>query len=208
MPNLGEEIRGLFFGLMADTHTALPAEIVSYDDSDLRAEVKLLLKDESGEARIIVDAPVLTLRANGVAVVPPYSEGDNVLLVFSEKDLEGTLFDGTPREAEYERRHSLDDAIVAGGLTASNESISVGGSSDAFRIGDEGGNGYLEINNSGEVNVNSDKVTLGSGTAEALLKEAGVTTLEGHTHPGDSGGTTGPMNETISGDVTSETTAS
>lgn len=215
MSDLGEEIRSIFFGLMADTHTALPAKIESYDENELRAEVELLVRDESGESRIIVDAPVMTLRANGVAVIPPYSQGDPVLLVFAESSLEGPLFDGTPRDNDFERRHSLDDAVVVGGLTTDQETVSVGGSSDAFRIGDESGNGYLEIDNSGDVTVESgnvtvksSNVTLGSGSAEALLKESGVTTLAGHTHPGDSGGTTGPMNETISGDVTQDTTAS
>lgn len=209
MTRLGQEIREFMLGLMADTHTALPATIEEFDEEDMRASVQLLRRDEAGEARIIVEAPVMTIRAGGIAIVPPYQRGDVVLLIFAESDLEGPLFDGDPRDPEFERRHSLDDAIVIGGLVADNQSIDVGGDASNFRIGDEDGTGYAEITPDGTVRLFFDTIELGSGTLEALVNQTGADLFNGHTHPGDSGGTTGtPIQQMGSAEVTSETEAS
>lgn len=58
------------------------------------------------------------------------------------------------------------------------------------------------------VKVNSANVQLGSGTLSALLTAAAATVYNSHTHNDPQGGITGVPNQLISGDQTTNTTAS
>ncbi len=213
----GVDVREVVHAMLSETHVVRPARIDAYDRDNQRADVELLARDETDRAPIIVDCPVATFRAGGIVLTPPYQTGDEVLLVFSDESLESQLHDGTPRDVEINRRHALDDAVVIHGLVDHSTTLSVGGSAAAACLAIEGTDQYVQLAPSGEAEVNvdtaiidADRVELGSGSLEALVQESVKDALNSHTHPGDSGGTTGPPNQQIitGSDVTTETEAS
>ena len=103
-----------------EIHTSLPAKIVSIDKQSLKADVKPLIKvkhgDEDVELPIIQEVPVCTIKAGGFIIKPPYQEGDIVLLLFSERCIDDFIYTGENTTTEAKRRHSLEDAVIIGGL--------------------------------------------------------------------------------------------
>lgn len=194
------EIRDLVLSLIQQDHNVSPATIQDFDEENMRARVKLKWKDEQGAEPVIEDAPVATIRAGGLAIIPPYQSGDEVLCVFSDVDLESTLGDDTERRPLRAQAGQMDYCMVVGGLTLDTEALSVGGDSSSLRIGTEDGSGVLSIDPSGAVQVNSQtsvkvdspSVQLGSGTVQRLVTEAFQAAFNAHTHPSPAGGSTGP----------------
>ena len=186
------EIRDLVLSLIQQDHNISSGVIQSFDGQNMRAQVKLNWKDEAGAEPIIEDAPVATIRAGGLAIIPPYQQGDTVLVVFSDEDLESTLGDDVARKPLRAQAGQLDYCMVMGGLTLDTESLSVAGDPSSLRIGTEDGSGVVSIDSSGQISLQSQSVTLGQeASAQALVTEAFQTVFNAHTHPTPTG-TSGP----------------
>lgn len=117
---LNNIIRRIVNDKISEIHTCLPAKIEKYDPQKLRAEITLLNKAElEGEEVVIppiIEVPVRVLQAGPFLIRPPYEKGDVVLVLFSERALDKILITGEPESVQLTRKHSLDDAIVLGGL--------------------------------------------------------------------------------------------
>lgn len=212
----GATVRELVQGILSEKHVASPGLIEAYDGEKMQARVKLKWKDERGNEPVIEDAPVSVLRAGGLQIIPPYEEGDKVLCVFSDPDLESTLSDESSREPIRVTQNELDYCIVIGGLFLDNETVDMAGDKSALRIGDEGGNGVLQVDDSGQikllsedsVQVQSDNIELGSGTLKKLVTEAFKQVFNSHTHPASSGSTGPPSVQLTEAQMTQNTEAS
>lgn len=206
-----EDVRSLVQRIVDQDHSSLPAKIISFDEENLRADVQLLNTDEEQNAPTIVNVPVSVIRAGGFIIRPPYQEDDIVLLVFSDTDLENSLFDGAARPPARIQTSQLDYGIVVGGLTADEEAISISGQADSLQIATEDDSGRIEVQTDGTVIVDSGSVKLGNqSNLEKLVQATVQSAINGHTHPGDSGGTTGPPNQVLIADtdLTEETEGS
>lgn len=121
-----ETIKNLVDQELSNLHVALPARIEKYDPAKLRAEVILLSKTnhEGKEVEFppILECPVRTLKAGPFIIRPPYQKGDIVQVLFNERALDQLLITGKTESVIYKRRHSLDDAVVIGGLKTESES--------------------------------------------------------------------------------------
>ena len=110
----------------------------------------------------------------------PIVAGDGCLLVFSEDNLDDFLSGG---DSEDRRKHSLNDAICIPGLYS-------GTTAGAAHSGDTclfNGGSMLRLNAGGlSGNVGGTSFSIGGGD----LIVNGISLVH-HTHPGDSGGTTG-----------------
>lgn len=125
MNDLGKFIKSLIGSEVGEIHTTLPAKIESYDAERLRADVVLLAKNnlegEMVEIPPILNCPVQVFKAGSFIIRPPYRRGDITKVDFSEKALDKLMITGESEDVEYTRTHSLDDAIVAGGLRCESE---------------------------------------------------------------------------------------
>lgn len=121
-----ETIKKLIDQELDNLHVALPARVEKYDPKSLRAEVTLLNKQkvQSEEMKFppIIECPVRTLKAGPFTIRPPYQKGDVVQVLFNERALDQLLITGKPESVLFKRRHSLDDAVVIGGLKIESES--------------------------------------------------------------------------------------
>lgn len=208
-------LRDLMQTEMATMHTCLPGKIVSWDGA--RATVKpampKLLNDGSTlPAPQIVSVPVcFSVGMNGGAVISvPLQAGDDVLLHFSQTALDGWL-SGSDDAPNDPRQFDLSDCFATplmrptvGKTDTSSLSLSYGG-------------GSLKIAASGEITIQSPKVTInapvinnglvsvnqgmnnGGGGAVACSGGFAISggdvvadgiSLKSHTHGGDSGGRT------------------
>lgn len=110
-------------GILTSINTAMPAKILSYDEVKCTAKIQPLFKaKEEGKEPVnlppIEGVPALKqkYRVNGGAVqtyTPVYNVGDVVLVVFSQRALDGAkkgniVYPGT------NRMFSIHDAVIVG----------------------------------------------------------------------------------------------
>lgn len=89
-PQLMQLIEETFEYGMTNVHTAFPAVVKSYDAETRRAEVQPSLKRKMSNGEfmdlpIIVDVPVLYFGTAKAGIHIPLEEGDEVLIVCSER---------------------------------------------------------------------------------------------------------------------------
>lgn len=149
-PNLAQALRRVLELRLAELHTAMPAEIVTYDPATQTADVRPLLRqrgvDELGavvqrELPLFVSVPVVFPGGGGFRMTLPLKPGDGVLVVFSESSLERWQTSGRAADVEL-RRHHFADAIAIPGLHA-NTAPWLGASSSALSIGSDAGPGVM-----------------------------------------------------------------
>ena len=126
MPDAEEFLKTFIRQHLLALHTAMPARIVSYDETRRRATIQPLhMTKEVGrpprELPVIQNVPVLTqrFRVNGEPqeYVPVYQPGDVVFVAFSERALDSVLAGGgRPVLPDSTRHHSLNDAVILGRL--------------------------------------------------------------------------------------------
>lgn len=98
-------------------HTAILAEILTYDPVLMQAGLQPLIQDSEFEYAPIVHASVSCLRAGGFVIRPPYQPGDIVVAVVIERGIDGVFATGEKADRVGARKHSLTDAVVVGGFT-------------------------------------------------------------------------------------------
>ena len=115
-----EEINNAIKQEIDGIHTAIPAEIVSFDANTCRAMVlpkaKIKLKDgREIDYPTLNDVPVCFpfQQSNDIAIAFPIKKGDSCLVIFCEQALDTWLEEG---DTASEIRFSLTNAIVIPGL--------------------------------------------------------------------------------------------
>lgn len=127
MPDAEEFLKTFVRQHLLALHTAMPAKIISYDETRRRATIQPLhMTKEVGrparELPVIQNVPVLAQRfqVNGgepQEYVPVYQPGDIVFVAFSERALDSVLAGGgRPVLPDSTRHHSLNDAVILGRL--------------------------------------------------------------------------------------------
>jgi hypothetical protein len=128
-PTLTTVLNAIIDKHLADVHTSLPAEIISYDYAKNLAVVRPLLKRKykTEEAAIIMptisSVPVAFQRMGPAHLRLPINPGDTGQLVFVERSIDGWLISGGAVDPLDPRKHSLSDAVFYPGLNPNNNPI-------------------------------------------------------------------------------------
>ncbi|MFT9496385.1 Gp138 family membrane-puncturing spike protein [Anaerosolibacter sp.] len=108
-------------------HTCVIAKVESYDPVKMKASVQPLNKvNYNGQFQslpLITNVPVSFLKAGSFFIRPPYAKGDLVWVAFAEHDIDNIMMTGKEESNNSDRRHSLDDAIVIGGIMPFTQSM-------------------------------------------------------------------------------------
>lgn len=197
MQELITELKEMVRGEISGVHTALPAEIKSYDaDSGLAiVKPKAKFKQPNGKTIDFPDisgVPVAFPQNKSFTIAFPIKTGDECLLIFAEQSLDFWLYG---KETDTELKHDLSNAIAIPNInTKGNPDMKRACDEDAviIKVGEtelktkKDGvyiKGNIEI--SGDIKVNGKVGTTGDVTA-------GGKSLMSHTHTGVHGGTTPP----------------
>ncbi|MTI62162.1 MAG: hypothetical protein FH762_19625 [Firmicutes bacterium] len=172
---LNKIVRKLINDKIDKLNVALPARILKYDSTKLRAKIELLAKKELAGEQVtyppILEVPVSTIRAGTFVIIPPFRKNDVVQVLFNQKALDKLLITGKPQEVQYKRLFSIDDAVVIGGLQIeqADDLPDVG---ENLYIGSQDGETNIEITSDNEININcstaninADEVNLAGGGA-------------------------------------------
>ena len=156
--------------MLIDVNVCLPAKIVSYDSATQYADVQVqllqgLIDGNTAEYPIIPNVPVKHPRASGgqAFIHMPLQNGDDVILVFSQRSLDNWKTQGGMQDPDDPRKFNIADAYAL-----------VGGSAlpDAFSPATE--NAIEIVNGNSALNVFPDgkfQITNGANELITLVQQ-------------------------------------
>ncbi len=122
-------LRQLLEARLEQVHTWLPAKLIEFDHTTLRATVQATLLKVMGppenqtklEFPTIFEADVLTIKTHTFGMRAPYEVDDPICLGFYERSTEEILTDIEQRDPKFSRKHHLTDALVVRGRMTDDE---------------------------------------------------------------------------------------
>lgn len=138
---------------LMNLHTSMPAIIMSYD-ADTRTvtaqpAIQRVFTDGEGLSGPMnlppcVDVPVIFPGGGGYEITFPVKEGDECLLLFSERCIDSWFVSGEPNVPADYRQHDLSDAIAIVGLKSlakvtptDNAGMNIGSTTNRISITDD-----------------------------------------------------------------------
>lgn len=158
-----ETFRASFRGEQSKLWTAIPAIVldVNLERQIITAEgaIKGVLTNKDGsktyiDPPVFINVPICFPRGGGYAITFPLRAGDEVLLVFSSRCIDGWWQSGGVQTPPDLRMHDLSDGFAIPGPTSIPNALS-GVSSNSLRIMNEEATKYVEISES-KITVESD----------------------------------------------------
>lgn len=221
-----EAQRAAMDGKQAEMWTALPGIVTGYNPGAMTVSVQPAVNgsvtDESGNAASVslpqlVDVPVCFPTGGGFTLTFPVKSGDECIVVFSSRCIDGWWQSGGGQPPAEPRMHDLSDGMAIMGLRSQSRPLTPPADSENIQLRSDDGEQHVTITPEGDMTHQATKsLTLASpqiilkGAVSMMGFNGGKTkaTLEGtlqatddvlsgnisgksHTHPGDSGGTTG-----------------
>ena len=173
-----------------DVRVSMPARIVSFDPATKTAQVEIMLKmvdedDAPVDYPPLTDCPCVFTRGGGFHVVHPYKVGDNGLVLFSDRCLDGWFESGQAAVPMDYRIHSMSDAYFIGGADNMTNVSPI--PQNAMFIGKDDNSAGLQINSDGSVILKGASFTIEPVTNAAQVNVNGKP-VDGHTHGGVQGG--------------------
>lgn len=166
-----EALRLALDGKQAQLWTALPAIVDSFDAARMTANVqptiKAIVRQEDGtyeelQLPLLLDCPVQFPGGGGVVLTFPLAAGDEVLVVFASRCMDGWWQLGGIQPPLELRMHDLSDGFVIPQVRSQPRKLTV--STTAAQLRTDDGTAYVELNGTSKaVNV----VTPGSVSVQA-----------------------------------------
>lgn len=194
--------------------TALPAIIDSFNPDTMTATVQpaiqMTVRDDKGRTTpsdrpLLLDCPVQFPAGGGCTLTFPVQPGDECLVVFASRCIDAWLQSGGVQGQVEPRMHDLSDGFVLLGFRSQPRVIPAV-STTATQLRSDDGQAFVEIDPGSHaitaktpgplilsaplVTIEGDVKVTGRIDADGDVK-GGSISLDNHTHPGDSGGTTG-----------------
>lgn len=156
-PSWTKVIQDMVDKQLMDTHTAMPATVVSYDYDKNLAVVQPALKRKfkkdpaAVSLPLITNVPVCFPRMGKGHIRFPVNAGDEGAVVFQERSIDRWLSLGGAVDPEDSRKHHLSDAIFFPGLTSQVNVMSSKAKKTSLEIKND--KGWIEIMPNGRFKV-------------------------------------------------------
>jgi len=191
---------------LKDLHTVMPGFIDSFDPVTQTCSVqpaiqRVFVGEEPINLPVLINVPVSFPSAGGISITLPVKQGDECIVMFSERSLDNWLKFGELRPPNDRRFHDLSDGIVLMGLKSNPKAIANYDPDNlVIRKDDESVSLTVtptSIDVIGDFNVDGEISCTGTVTADVDVVGGGIS-LKNHTHPytwtdpGGSGSTSPP----------------
>lgn len=177
---------------LKNLHTALPAKVIDFNPKAqtvaLEVLVQKLMDDGQGENfPPLIHVPVAFPRGGGFSVTFPLKKGDEGIVIFSERCIDGWWEDGRTSIPLDFRTHDLSDGLFVPGISSKPRALSDFLTSGIeMRTDDKGTFIRLErglITIQGDIVHKGNTTQTGKHTASVDVVGAGVS-LKNHIHGG------------------------
>jgi hypothetical protein len=199
-PSLSELLNASVTQAFDGFFVALPGRVEKYISATQTADIKPLLKraviDQDGgedveELPVIPNVPILFMRTSQFFLSLPLSVGDNVLLLFCDRSIDGYM--GSTGAVDLDpvdlRQHNISDAVAIPGFFPISRGIKdviegdmVLGKEKGIQVRCKGATNTVEVTSSGLPNALGGFVALAALVATELTKIQ--TALNTHVHSG------------------------
>ncbi|MBM4311867.1 MAG: hypothetical protein FJ119_13100 [Deltaproteobacteria bacterium] len=181
-----EILRGAMESSQSRIWTSLPGIITAVNLTaqtvSVQPAIKGLVQQQAGgkqavDLPMLVDCPIVWPRAGGFSLTFPVAAGDECLVVFASRCIDGWWQSGGTQEPAELRMHDLSDgfAVLA---PASQTKVLTGVSADNVQLRDEAGTTFLEITPDGEINITALTEVVEKAPKIKLQDVAGTTKIE------------------------------
>lgn len=181
--------------------TAIPGIVESVDYQEQTVTVQPTIREKvnlGGEYQWVelpklIHVPFFIYSGGGYTITMPIKPGDECLVVFADMCIDAWWQSGGIQNQIDRRRHDLSDGFAICGFKSQPNTVP-GYSGSSVQI-KSGGHTIFDITAS-KVTINADVTINGSQVVSNNHRVGGTLTAGGvnmnrHTHPGDSGGSTG-----------------
>lgn len=166
-PELTDVLLNFKLTLLRELNCAKIGSISSYDPATRTAKINILLKRKTAtgvtiDYPVLLDVPVVTMQGGGAALQFPISSGDNCLVIFSDRNIDGWYETGSAQPPYTSRAHDIADGIAIVGLNSLVSNLPAGSNDETKLLY---GDGFFSIKD--------DKVSLGNTTQDLLAAMIG-----------------------------------
>lgn len=156
-------------------HTALPGRIVAFDTARQVASVQPMIEQQLMDGSrqplpMLPDVPVQFPRGGGFVLTFPVKPGDECLLVFNERCIDGWWHSGASSEPLDYRQHDLSDAVAVMGISSLPQVVPAF-ATDAVELRRLDGSAYVRLDEGGTLTLDGAKVLIKC----PVVFEAGMT---------------------------------
>ena len=160
MPSVIDQILDVVDGKIMAMNTALPGEVVAYDSTTGKAEVRALVKLKYADGAVLTppvisNVPIVLPRTTGASLTLPITAGDPVLIIFAQWSIDRWLSEGVEVEAGDARTHAMSDAFAIPGAFS-------------FKDGPTGEIGTVLKDGGTKLKITGEKVVIGNAAVELL----------------------------------------
>ncbi len=177
-----ESLRMAIDGALAQVWTAMPAVITGVDLSAQTVSCQPAIKGaqtskdgsvSSISMPMLVDVPIVWPRAGGYAVTFPVSAGDECLVVFASRCIDGWWQSGGEQEPAEKRMHDLSDGFaILAPTSQANKLANV--QTDGAEFRNESRTQFIKLSDDGKIYITATEVVM-----VADLSHTGNTTQTG-----------------------------
>lgn len=187
-----ETLRMAFDSNLANVWTALPCIVSSVDFTAMTVSAQPAIKgsvtNPDGSTRsvnlpLLVDVPLVFPTAGGFSITFPVASGDECLVVFASRCIDGWWQSGGVQEPMEFRMHDLSDGFAIIGTRSQARKLS-GWDETKLQIRSDDGATFVELSNTA-IKLKATTVAIESTTLTHNGKNIGDT----HTHSGVTSGT-------------------
>ena len=155
-----EALRAALDGKQANIWTALPGIIVSFDPEASTVTVQPAIQGSvqapDGQRRsvnmpVLPDVPVVFPGGGGMTLTFPIQAGDECLVVFSSRCIDGWWQSGGVQKAMESRMHDLSDGFALVGVRSQPQRLNPAVSAGTTQLRSDDGQTFIEMDAAGQV---------------------------------------------------------
>jgi Phage protein Gp138 N-terminal domain/GpV Apex motif len=159
--NFEASLRAAILGCIAETWHCLPGIVQSYSAQEMTVKVqpaiKIMVRPQSGNPQPqqmpqLIHVPVLFMISGGFALTFPISQGDECLIFFADRCIDGWWQNGGVQTAPELRVQDIGDGFAFMG-PKSQPNVLSGLSTTTAQLRTLDGSAYIELTSNGKVNI-------------------------------------------------------
>ncbi|UUM20887.1 Gp138 family membrane-puncturing spike protein [Mycoavidus sp. SF9855] len=163
-PSLDTAIESSIATALKKVHVALPGRIVRFDPSTQTASVQPLIEqvlqnDQAAPLPMLTDVPVQFPRGGAFVMTFPVAPGDECLLIFAERCIDGWFASGQSSIPLDYRLHDLSDGFALMGFSSLPHVIP-NLASDAVMLRTLDGSAYFKLDQAGHMTISGTQLTI------------------------------------------------
>lgn len=163
-PSLDTAIESSIATALKKLHVALPGRIVSFDPCTQTASVQPLIEqilqnDQAAPLPMLTDVPVQFPRGGAFVMTFPVTPGDECLIIFAERCIDGWFASGQSSIPLDYRLHDLSDGFALVGFSSLPRAIP-DYAMDAVMMRTLDGSAYFKLDQAGHMTIRGTQLTI------------------------------------------------